>query len=78
MSPTPGSGFFPARQCQTGESGRRKDTEVEEKCLDWAVDYFEEAVLEYLPVFEKHLSVRPKHCAGVVQLPILLLRDGPW
>lgn len=46
--------------------------------MDWALDYFGQVVLEYLPVFEKHLSVRPKHCAGVVQLPILLLRDGPW
>lgn len=42
------------------------------------LNYFGQAVLENLPVFEKQLSVRPKHCASVVQLPILLLRDGPW
>lgn len=73
-SPTPGNGFFPARQCQTGESG----TQVERIGWNrWAVwDYFGQAALEYLPVFNKQLSIRPKHCASVVQLSILLLRDG--
>lgn len=78
-SPTPGSGSFPARQCQTGESGRRKDTEVERNgWIHSAADYFGQAALEYLPVFDKQLSIGPKDCASVVQLPILLLRDGPW
>lgn len=32
----------------------------------------------YLPVLKNHLSVRPKHCAGVVQPPVLLFRDRSW
>lgn len=77
-SPTPGSGFSPARRCQTSESGRREDTVVERNIwIHQAAEYFGQAVREYLPVFEKQLPIRPKHCARVIQLPILLFRDGP-